>query len=200
MGDSTVLLVYARGGPPPSDAIPKAAAATDRLHLLLLDPLPLPAVAPAARCCASVTDLTADRPEPGELIDRIVALARRTAADAVLTFSEFALLAVAEAAERLGLRGPGPGAARARSKRLMRRTWADAGLPVPRFRYVDSLTDLEMGLGRTAPAHTAQVGVGRRVDRPDRTGAKGPTGRCLAPHARGADGGEGPQHERTQGR
>ncbi|WP_206506242.1 ATP-grasp domain-containing protein [Streptomyces chrestomyceticus] len=151
MGDSTVLLVYARGGPPPSDAIPKVAATADRLHLLLLDPLPLPAVALATRCCTSVTDLTAGRPEPGGLTGTIVALARRTAADAVLTFSEFALLAVAEAAERLGLRGPGPGAAKARSKRLMRRAWADAGLPVPRFRPVDSLTDLERAWAELHP-------------------------------------------------
>ncbi|WP_327403460.1 ATP-grasp domain-containing protein [Streptomyces sp. NBC_01288] len=152
MPKSTVLLVYARGGPPPSEAVPKVAAtAGRRVHLLLLDPLPATATDAVMPCCDSVTDLTGTRPEPRQLIDTIVELARFTAAEAVLTFSEFALLAVAEACERLGLRGPGPGALQARSKRLMRRTWEAAGLPVPRFRWVDSLADLERAWAALAP-------------------------------------------------
>ncbi|MFE0515459.1 acetyl-CoA carboxylase biotin carboxylase subunit family protein, partial [Streptomyces sp. NPDC058964] len=63
--------------------------------------------------------------------------------DAVLTFSEYAGVAVAEACRRLGLKGAGPAADLARDKRLMRATWDRHGIPQPRFRAVTSLAELE---------------------------------------------------------
>ncbi|MDN3241492.1 ATP-grasp domain-containing protein [Glycomyces tritici] len=77
-----------------------------------------------------------------DLVGLIVDEARRIGADAVLTLSEYAVIAVAEAAERLGLRGAGPNAVNSRDKRRMRQVWEDAGVPVPRFRPVDSAADL----------------------------------------------------------
>ncbi|WP_346137229.1 hypothetical protein [Lentzea roselyniae] len=44
----------------------------------------------------------------------------------------FGVLLVAHVADRLGLAGAGPNIVRARDKRLMRETWRDAGVPIPR--------------------------------------------------------------------
>ncbi|QNE16893.1 hypothetical protein F1D05_01990 [Kribbella qitaiheensis] len=49
---------------------------------------------------------------------------------------------MANAADRLGLAGAGPGIRVARDERLMRQAWQAAGVPIPRFRRVDSAADL----------------------------------------------------------
>ncbi|WP_369355699.1 acetyl-CoA carboxylase biotin carboxylase subunit family protein [Streptomyces sp. cg2] len=130
---STVLFVYAKGGPPLGYALARVAARA-AVHLLALSPLPPAVAATAGHRCASVT--TATGPERGDLVSLIVARAQEVTADAVVTFSEYAVVAVAEACAKLGLAGAGRSCALARDKRLMRRVWAQQGIPQPRFRPV----------------------------------------------------------------
>ncbi|QUI29976.1 ATP-grasp domain-containing protein [Streptomyces alfalfae] len=136
---SKVLLVHAKGGPPLGHVLSRTAARA-QVHLLALSALP-PAVADSAgRLCASV--VTPGRTHRSDLVSLIVSRARAVGADAVLTFSEYAVVAVAEACEALGLAGAGGAAALARDKRLMRRTWQRHGLPQPEFRPVATEADL----------------------------------------------------------
>jgi biotin carboxylase len=146
----TVLLVHAKSGPPPSHAISKVAAVAPT-HLLAITPLPSEAARAAARYCSSVTDVSAARLSGEPLVDQIVSEARRHRADAVVTMSEFAQIAVSAAAVRLGLRGVGPNVVRARNKRLMRSVWAVDGLPVPRWQSVDSVDDVFRAWGQMTP-------------------------------------------------
>lgn len=141
MPEKKVLFVYSRGGAPLEYAFPKIAAKGE-LHVLALKPLPAHTESLWSPHCASVTPRWDQDAAGDELVDLIVAEAERIGADAILTLSEFAVIAVAEAAEQLGMRGAGPNAVRSRDKRLMRRVWEDAGVPVPRFRTVDSAADL----------------------------------------------------------
>ncbi|MGW2225035.1 ATP-grasp domain-containing protein [Streptomyces formicae] len=134
-----MLLVHAKGGPPLGHVLSRAAAKA-QVHLLALSALPPAVAGDAHRLCASVvTPIDADR---GDLVSLIVARAKAVGADAVLTFSEYAVVAVAEACEALGLPGAGGAAALARDKRLMRRTWHEHGLPQPEFRPVATEADL----------------------------------------------------------
>ncbi|WP_420719196.1 ATP-grasp domain-containing protein [Streptomyces sp. NRRL S-1521] len=94
----------------------------------------------AGRLCASV--VTPGDAHRSDLVSLIVSRARAVGADAVLTFSEYAVVAVAEACEALGLAGAGGAPALARDKRLMRRTWQRHGLPQPEFRPVATEADL----------------------------------------------------------
>ncbi|MFD4630188.1 acetyl-CoA carboxylase biotin carboxylase subunit family protein [Streptomyces sp. NPDC058284] len=136
---SKVLIVHAKGGPPLGHVLSRAAARA-QVHLLALSALP-PAVADTAHTlCASVT--TPTRAERGDLVSLIVSQARAVGAGAVLTFSEYAVVAVAQACQTLGLPGAGNAAALARDKRLMRHTWHRHGLPQPQFRPVATLADL----------------------------------------------------------
>lgn len=136
---SKVLLVHAKGGPPLGYVLSRAAAKS-QVHLLALSAL-APAVAgPAASLCASV--VTPSEAERADLVSLIVSRAREVGAEAVLTFSEYAVVAVAEACEELGLPGAGSASALARDKRLMRRTWQEHGLPQPEFRPVATEADL----------------------------------------------------------
>ncbi|MBM7168669.1 ATP-grasp domain-containing protein [Streptomyces sp. G44] len=136
---SKVLLVHAKGGPPLGHVLSRTAAKAD-VHLLALSALP-PAVAGSARrLCASV--VTPADAHHHDLVSLIVARAEAVGADAVLTFSEYAVVAVAEACAALGLAGAGKAAALARDKRLMRRTWRQQGLPQPDFRSVGTEADL----------------------------------------------------------
>ncbi|WP_369372736.1 acetyl-CoA carboxylase biotin carboxylase subunit family protein [Streptomyces sp. cg36] len=136
---SKVLLVHAKGGPPLGHVLSRTAARAD-VHLLALSALP-PVVADSARrLCASV--VTPDDAQRRDLVSLIVSRARAVGADAVLTFSEYAVVAVAEACRALGLAGPGGAAALARDKRLMRRTWREHRLPQPEFRSVATEADL----------------------------------------------------------
>ncbi|MEU3372568.1 acetyl-CoA carboxylase biotin carboxylase subunit family protein [Streptomyces sp. NPDC006711] len=136
---SKVLLVHAKGGPPLGHVLSRTAARAE-VHLLALSALP-PSVAGAARdLCASV--VTPGDARQLDLVSLIVSRAEAVGADAVLTFSEYAVVAVAEACEVLGLAGAGKAASLARDKRLMRRTWQEHGLSQPAFRAVDTEADL----------------------------------------------------------
>jgi biotin carboxylase len=79
-------------------------------------------------------------------VDDIVAAARNWHAeqrfDGVFTFSESAVMTVAAVAEGLGLPGVGVEAARrSRNKLLMRQAHQAAGVPIPQFRFVESLAE-----------------------------------------------------------
>ncbi|MEU9498951.1 ATP-grasp domain-containing protein [Streptomyces sp. NPDC048196] len=137
---STVLFVYAKGGPPLGYALSRVAARS-AVHLLALSTLPPTVAASAERRCASVR--TATGPERGDLVSLIVSRAQAVGADAVITFSEYAVVAVAEACEKLGLAGAGASCALARDKRLMRRVWERQGIAQPRFRPVADERELQ---------------------------------------------------------
>ncbi|WHT23013.1 hypothetical protein N8J89_18655 [Crossiella sp. CA-258035] len=144
-----ILYVYVKGGAPLEHVFPRIAGCGE-LHVLALMPLPETAEADWRPACTSITELTTDA--RGEaLVDLVTAHARELGADAVLSMSEFAVLLVAKVAERLGLRGGGPGLVTARDKRLMRETWARAGVPIPRFRRVDSEADLAAAMTELTP-------------------------------------------------
>ncbi|MER0484860.1 ATP-grasp domain-containing protein [Streptomyces sp. Edi2] len=136
---SKVLFVYAKGGPPLGYALSRVAARS-AVHLLALSALPPTVAASADRLCASV--LSPSEPERQDLVSLIVSRAQAVGADAVVTFSEYAVVAVAEACEKLGLAGAGSSCALARDKRMMRRTWQDQGISQPRFRPVATEQDL----------------------------------------------------------
>ncbi|MFD7904613.1 acetyl-CoA carboxylase biotin carboxylase subunit family protein [Kitasatospora sp. NPDC059747] len=144
-----ILYVYVKGGAPLEYAFPRIAACGE-LHVLALAPLPTTAEEVWRPSCTSI-ELVPDAPRGDELVELIVEHAKALGADAVLTLSEFAVLAVAHAASRLGLAGAGQGILRARDKRLMREAWAAAGVPIPAFRRVDSLADLDAALAGLTP-------------------------------------------------
>ncbi|MBD0691675.1 acetyl-CoA carboxylase biotin carboxylase subunit family protein [Streptomyces sp. CBMA123] len=144
-----ILYVYVKGGAPLEYAFPRIAACGE-LHVLALAPLPATAEDVWRPSCTGI-ELVPDAPRGDDLVELIVEHAKAIGADAMLTLSEFAVLAVARAAERLGLAGAGPGIVRARDKRLMREAWAAAGVPVPGFRRVDSLADLDAALAAFTP-------------------------------------------------
>ncbi|MEU8530820.1 PEP/pyruvate-binding domain-containing protein [Streptomyces sp. NPDC048629] len=144
-----MLLVHAVGGPPLDYVMPRAAAHAD-VHVLALSPLPEVTKDRWLPYCASVTETVPA--EPGDdLVAAIVDTARQVRADAVLTLSEFAVVAVADACHELGLRGPGPAAESARNKRMMRAVWQHAGIPVPAFAEVDDEQDVRDAFRRLRP-------------------------------------------------
>ncbi|OEV31823.1 l-amino acid ligase, partial [Streptomyces nanshensis] len=146
---STVLLVHAKGGPPLGHVLSRAAARAE-VHLLALSALPSAVDASARGLCASV--VTPAGTERFDLVSQIVSRAEAVGADAVLTFSEYAVVAVAEACEVLGLAGAGGAAALARDKRKMRDTWHSRGLPQPEFRPVATQAELhEAAAGLPVP-------------------------------------------------
>jgi biotin carboxylase len=89
--------------------------------------------------CASVRIAGPDEP----MADAIVAAAEEVGASAVLTLNEWAIAAVSEACQRLGLRGAGPNVLRSRDKFEMRSVWRDHGVPIPQFVAVRSFEDLQ---------------------------------------------------------
>jgi biotin carboxylase len=146
-----ILYVYVKGGAPLETAFPRIAACGE-LHVLALSPLPEAGKEIWEPCCTSVTVSDGSQLKPGEpVVEAIVAHAQAIEADALFTLSEFAVLAVANAADRLGLAGAGPGIRVARDKRLMRQAWQAAGVPIPRFRRVDSAADLRGALAALTP-------------------------------------------------
>ncbi|MFI6437447.1 acetyl-CoA carboxylase biotin carboxylase subunit family protein [Streptomyces sp. NPDC050759] len=145
-----VLLVYCRGGAPLEYAIPKIAERAE-VHVLALQQMPLHTEDSWRPHCTAVIPAWDERLEGDALVGLIVAEAQRVGADAVFTLSEFAVLAVAEAAERLGLRGAGPKAAQSRDKRLMREIWEQEGVPSPRFRRVTSEDELKSAYAELTP-------------------------------------------------
>ncbi|MEV5943881.1 ATP-grasp domain-containing protein [Streptomyces sp. NPDC051994] len=141
---SKVLLVHAKGGPPLGHVLSRTAARAE-VHLLALSALPPVVAGSARRLCASV--VTPADAQRSDLVSLIVSRAEAVGADAVLTFSEYAVVAVAEACEALGLAGAGGAAALARDKRLMRRTWQEHDLPQPEFRAIATEADLYEAAG-----------------------------------------------------
>lgn len=138
----SILLVTAVGGPALDYALPRLAARGE-VHALALAPL-----SEFARAQLDVhgmslleADLSDDAPLE-EVVSTIVGRARATGAEAIVTFSEYAVRAVAEASERLGLRGAGLNAAASRDKILMRERWTERGVPGPRWRPVRSAADV----------------------------------------------------------
>lgn len=147
---STILFVHAKGGVPLEHAIPRLTA-VGQVHLLALSPLPPAGAQSWLTGCSEVIERWESAPVGQALVDMIVKEAERVGADAVTGFSEYVLLAVARAAEALGLPGPGPRARWSRDKRLMRERWAESGVPVPAFRRVDTLDDLRAAYGELTP-------------------------------------------------
>lgn len=101
--------------------------------------------------CASVIDATGTPLTSATVCERIIAEATRLGVTGIITLSEFSVESVALAAVKLGLPGAGPHAARARDKRLMRETWAQAGVPQPRFRPVRSEAELRAACRELTP-------------------------------------------------
>jgi len=135
----TIVFVHAFGGPPIDHVMPVLARRCT-VHALLLS-----AITPYNRAVIQEFAQTVTlRPEVPAMhvVGLITSHARDVGADAVLTFSEFLVVAVAKACEHLGLRGAGPGAVRARNKLAMRRRWVDTGIPTPVFHAVQSKPDL----------------------------------------------------------
>jgi biotin carboxylase len=143
-----ILFVYAKGGPPLEYAIPRIAAHAD-VHVLALAPLPEVTADVWWPRCATVTE--AQPAEGDALVDLICRHARLAGARAVLTLSEYAVVAVARACRRLGLAGVGSHVEAARDKRLMRRRWYEAGVPVPGFVDVHRTSDITEAFARLRP-------------------------------------------------
>ncbi|MEU8006942.1 hypothetical protein AB0B66_37765 [Catellatospora sp. NPDC049111] len=133
-----VLLVYAKGGPALEFLLPRLVSRALVDVLLIGEPQPWQREL-LERLCRRVVPADPSAALP----DEIVRVATELRSDGVLTFSEFCVVATAQACLRLGIPGPGEGAARSRDKVLMRRAWQAAGVPNPAFRPVDSLAELE---------------------------------------------------------
>lgn len=144
-----ILYLYVKGGPPLEHTFPRIAGRAE-LHVLALMPLPDTAVDQWRPVCASITEAF-DAPRGKELVEFVAEHATAIGAEAVITLSEFAVLLVAHVAERLGQRGASANVVRARDKRLMRETWRAAGVPIPRFRRVESEEDLRDGVTSLTP-------------------------------------------------
>jgi biotin carboxylase len=132
-----ILLVHSQSGPPIEYALPRLAARAE-IHVLAFQPLP----AGTEEFCASVIPAHERRLKGDDLVDAIVEAAGWVGPDALCGLSEYTVIPVALAAERLGLPGPGAGAAASRDKRAMRAAWAKAGVPQPAYRPVASAADL----------------------------------------------------------
>jgi biotin carboxylase len=143
---SIVYVVTGVGGTPPEFAMPRLRRHGD-VHALVVAGFSPAVDEVMRRSASSVTWADPDAPMP----DTIVALARKVQADAVVAFSEFAIVAVAEACAELGLRGPGPNVLRSRDKALMREVWREHALPGPEFAPVRSQADLERAADRLRP-------------------------------------------------
>lgn len=139
-----ILHVHAPGGAPLEHAFPRLSACGE-LHVLAVGPLPETTQAQWRPNCTTVTDRSDEALSGESLVTAIVDHAQALAADAVVFLSEFMVLAVAEATQRMGMPGPGRGALFSRDKRLMREVWQETGVPIPRFRRVDSEGDLYRG-------------------------------------------------------
>ncbi|MGW3891948.1 ATP-grasp domain-containing protein [Micromonospora chokoriensis] len=133
-----ILFVHAKGGVPLEHAIPRLGAAGD-LHLLTLAPLP---AGEWRAHCGGIIDHSGELVRGEDLVNLIITHAKAVGADAVVGFSEYVLLAVAHACDRLGLPGPGRNTVLSRDKRLMRERWAERGVPIPAFRRVGTADDL----------------------------------------------------------
>lgn len=134
-----IVFVHAFGGPP-IDYVMPALARRCAVHTLLLSPASQYNRAIFQEFAQTVTERS--DVATAHVVDLIVNHARSVEASAVITFSEYLVVAVAEACEQLGLRGAGPNAVLARNKLAMRTRWAEAGIQVPEFHAVRSKSDL----------------------------------------------------------
>lgn len=161
-----LLWVVGAGGPPFEYVLPRLAALADVYAFVASGVSPLQRSL-LAQWCADTTDLDGTARQGG-IADAIVAASRRYGVDGIVTFSEFGVIAVAEACSVLGLPGPGPNAELARDKWLMRRRWDECGLPVPRFAKVENLRDLEVAAQTLTPPILLKAsgrggGIGQQV-------------------------------------
>jgi biotin carboxylase len=138
-----IALVLGIGGPGLDYALPRLRRRGDVHVLCLVQPSPFNQRQIDRYCTTSVTEPIGASVPHTELVARITRFAVDRGADAVLTFSEFAVHAVAGACDQLSLRGAGPNTMRSRDKWSMRCCWERAGVPVPRFARVDGLDDLQ---------------------------------------------------------
>jgi biotin carboxylase len=145
-----ILFVHGRAGTPLEYSLPRIAACA-RVHVLAISPLPTAGAETWRPHCAEIIEAWSRPPHGPELVDLIASHATTIGADAIMCFSEYLVVAAAEAAMRLGLRGPGPNVRYARDKRLMRERWRDAGVPIPRFRRVGSEVDVHDALDDLRP-------------------------------------------------
>jgi biotin carboxylase len=145
-----ILLVSSPGGPPIDYVLPRVAARGE-VYVLALKPLPQATEKLWRPYCAEVIPAHSERLEGDALTGLIAENASRIGADAICTFSEPVVIAVARAAGRLGLAGAGPNVARSRDKRLMRAIWEAADVPIPRFRPVSSEAGLRKAFRELTP-------------------------------------------------
>jgi hypothetical protein len=145
---ATVLYVYAAGSPPLEKVIPQIAAVAD-VHLVAFSSLPRAHQGTWPSCTVSTRHVTPDYET--DLVEILTQRAKQIRAQAIMTFSELAVLAVAKACLQLGLAGAGERVLRAQDKRLTRKVWRTAGLPAPRFEPVSSETQLYAATLRLHP-------------------------------------------------
>lgn len=144
-----LLFVVGAGGPPFEYALPRLARHAE-VYALTLIPLSKQQKDLLLRWCEEVS-LGKPAKDGGNAADQIANEARRIGANGVINFSEFAVVAVAEACSRLGLPSPGPNARYARDKWLMRKRWSEIGLRGPRFMKVTGLEDLKAAANTLQP-------------------------------------------------
>ncbi|MFG2525908.1 PEP/pyruvate-binding domain-containing protein [Streptomyces sp. NPDC048527] len=146
---SRVLLVHDRGGPPLEYVVPKVAAHAE-VHVFAVAPLPEARRGLWQPLCATVQECGSG--DVGkELVEQITGGAAAVGAEAVLTFSRFAVAAVAQACEDLGLAGLGPGAEAARNVLAVRGMRQRAGIPVPGYARVGGEREIKEAFGRLRP-------------------------------------------------
>lgn len=131
---SKVLFVHAKGGPPLGYTLSRIAAKAE-VHLLLLAPLPENMEVRPDSLCSSVIYSTERERE--DLVSLIVETALNVTAEAVITCSEYSLIAVAKACERIGIPGVGENCWLVRDKRMMRQIWEWHGIPQPRYAVIE---------------------------------------------------------------
>ncbi|MEU9481869.1 PEP/pyruvate-binding domain-containing protein [Streptomyces sp. NPDC048191] len=146
---SSVLYVYAFGGPPLDHTLARAAAHAD-VHVLALGELPQAYRDLPMPDCASLVQV-AHVPDGDDLVEIIVRHAREAACDAVFTLSECAVVAVARACRILGLAGAGPRVEAAHNRHMMRSVWHTAGVPTPAFAAVDDEADVRDAFASLRP-------------------------------------------------
>lgn len=138
----TLLFVIGKGGPAPEYALPKLVKRA-RVFALPLIELSESYQQLLQQHGIELLHTAAIRPYQN-LVATLVNEAKRLQADAIFTFSEFALCAVSEAATQLGLKGVGENVVKARSKIAMRTAWKEANVPVPNFVAVRCRDDLSV--------------------------------------------------------
>ena len=109
--------------------------------------------------------------DPHRAADAIVGLASRRPIDAVVAVDDQGVLVAAEASARLGLAANSPAAVAAtRDKTLMRRAFADAGVPQPAYRIVrheDDIAEVASELGFPCVVKPVSLSGSRGVIRVD---------------------------------